>query len=410
MSTTDVYRELLKKIVTDRTFAREVKDVSDSVFLNGTKAIKDAIYSAYDSYDRDLTITEVEKHYLTSHPDLSSAKSAQVQATFNALSKVEDIGVDVARDMVRKLSIQQSAREVAQEAIKIVQGEHYDPYPVIRQLEELKVIHASTDNSDKRELNLDVDSLLSGMDEGYSFAFNLPSLDARVPGIERGMLAICGARPNVGKSMFWHYSVAGPGGFLDQGAKVLCITNEELPKRHTHRMLSAASGIVTRELKGQNEKLKEVWKKVGDNLIVLDGDQMTLGQIEMKVEQERPDIVCVDILDKVPMSGSFAREDLRLTELYGQARSIAKRYDCVFLGFNQLSADAEGKTMLHYGMMSGSKTGKAGEADLIVLFGKENIEEGDTNQRWVNVVKNKINGVQDRWVCVVDSDTARFRD
>jgi len=66
--------------------------------------------------------------------------------------------------------------------------------------------------------------------------------------------------------------------------------------------------------------------------------------------------------------------------------------------------------MLHYGMMSGSKTGKAGEADLIVLFGKENIEEGDTNQRWVNVVKNKINGVQDRWVCVVDSDTARFRD
>ena len=57
MSTTDVYRELLKKIVTDRTFAREVKDLSDSVFLNGTKAIKDAIYSAYYSYDRDLTIT-----------------------------------------------------------------------------------------------------------------------------------------------------------------------------------------------------------------------------------------------------------------------------------------------------------------------------------------------------------------
>ena len=93
--------------------------------------------------------------------------------------------VDVARDMVRKLSIQESARQVAQEAIKIVQGEHYDPYPVIRQLEELKVIHATTDHSDKRELNLDVDSLLSGMDEGYSFAFNLPSLDARVPGIEK---------------------------------------------------------------------------------------------------------------------------------------------------------------------------------------------------------------------------------
>ena len=120
----DVYRELLRKIATDRSFAREVRDVSDNVFLNGTKNVKDAIYAAYDEYERDLSLTEVAKHYLSSNPHLSSAKVAQVQAVFDNMAKVEDIGVDVARDIVRKLSIQQGAREVAEEAVKVVSGDH----------------------------------------------------------------------------------------------------------------------------------------------------------------------------------------------------------------------------------------------------------------------------------------------
>ena len=406
----DVYRELLRKIATDRSFAREVRDVSDNVFLNGTKNVKDAIYAAYDEYERDLSLTEVAKHYLSSNPHLSSAKVAQVQAVFDNMSKVEDIGIDVARDIVRKLSIQQGAREVAEEAVKVVSGDHYDPYPIINKLEDLKKIHAATHTGDERVLDLDIDSLLEGMDDEYHYTFNLPSLNKLVPGMQKGMLCIFGARPNVGKSMFWHYSVAGAGGFLDQGAKVLCITNEELARRHTYRMMSAATQISTRNLSKYPDELKTRWSKIQDNLLVLDGDQMTLGEIEMKIETERPDVVCVDILDKVPLSGSFAREDLRLTELYGQARSIAKRYDCVFMGFNQLSADAEGRTSLDYGMMSGSKTGKAGEADLIILIGKENVEEGDTNMRWINIVKNKINGTHYRFACVADSYTACFRD
>ena len=233
----DVHRELLKKIATDRSFAREVRDVSDSVFLNGTKNVKDAIYNAYDEYDRDLTLTEVAKHYISSNPHLSSAKVAQVQAVFKNIAAVEDIGVDVARSIVRKLSIQQGAREVAEEAVKIVSGEHYDPYPVINKLESLKKIHAATDTGDERVLDLNIDSLLEGMKDEYHYTFNLPNLHKVVPGMQKGMLCIFGARPNVGKSMFWHYSVAGAGGFLDQGAKVLCITNEELARKHTYRLM-----------------------------------------------------------------------------------------------------------------------------------------------------------------------------
>ena len=80
------------------------------------------------------------------------------------------------------------------------------------------------------------------------------------------------------------------------------------------------------------------------------------------------------------------------------------------MGFNQLSAHAEGKTNLDYGMLAGSKTGIAGEADLIILICKENVEVGETNMRWINIVKNKINGTHYRFACVADSDIACFRD
>jgi hypothetical protein len=61
-------------------------------------------------------------------------------------------------------------------------------------------------------------------------------------------------------------------------------------------------------------------------------------------------------------------------------------------------------------MLSGSRTGKAGEADLIVLIGKEDTEEGDTNMRWINIVKNKITGVHGNFAVIFDNLTATYTE
>ncbi|MCP4487297.1 MAG: hypothetical protein GY820_08270 [Gammaproteobacteria bacterium] len=62
---------------------------------------------------------------------------------------------------------------------------------------------------------------------------------------------------------------------------------------------------------------------------------------------------------------------------------------------SQLSATAEGKVYVDQSMMEGSKTGKAAEADLMVLISKnplvEGAEEQDT-QRHLNIAKNKLKG------------------
>ena len=79
---------------------------------------------------------------------------------------------------------------------------------------------------------------------------------------------------------------------------------------------------------------------------------------------------------------------------------------------SQLSADAEGKVLLNQSMMEGSRTGKAAEADLMVLIAKKPVtdskEEEDT-QRHLNVVKNKLSGWHGIVHCELDYKTARYQ-
>jgi hypothetical protein len=79
---------------------------------------------------------------------------------------------------------------------------------------------------------------------------------------------------------------------------------------------------------------------------------------------------------------------------------------------SQLSADAEGRIDLNQSMMEGSRTGKAAEADLMILIAKNpntNVAgEEEDNERHINVVKNKLTGWHGRVKCQLEYKTARY--
>jgi hypothetical protein len=77
---------------------------------------------------------------------------------------------------------------------------------------------------------------------------------------------------------------------------------------------------------------------------------------------------------------------------------------------SQLSAEAEGKADLNQSMMEGSKTGKAAEADLMVLIGKTMQVEGEDEDpvRYLNLAKNKLNGYQGKITCVLDGSRSIY--
>ena len=83
---------------------------------------------------------------------------------------------------------------------------------------------------------------------------------------------------------------------------------------------------------------------------------------------------------------------------------------------SQLSADAEGKILLNQSMMEGSRTGKAAEADLMILIAKNPIktnesgtEQEEDPQRHLNVVKNKLTGWHGVVHCELEYKTARYK-
>jgi hypothetical protein len=78
---------------------------------------------------------------------------------------------------------------------------------------------------------------------------------------------------------------------------------------------------------------------------------------------------------------------------------------------SQLSAEAEGRTILNQSMMEGSRTGKAAEADLMFLIAKSPSVEGQEEEsplRHVNIVKNKLNGWHGMVNCELNYLTARY--
>ena len=115
--------------------------------------------------------------------------------------------------------------------------------------------------------------------------------------------------------------------------------------------------------------------------------------------------------DKFAKTGGYARTDEALKANAIYARQIAKQHGCAIFYMSQLSAEAENKVVLNQSMMEGSRTGKAAEADLMLLIAKnppvEGADEEDT-MRHLNVVKNKLSG----WHGIVHTNlnykTARY--
>jgi replicative DNA helicase len=99
------------------------------------------------------------------------------------------------------------------------------------------------------------------------------------------------------------------------------------------------------------------------------------------------------------------KSDVYLKEAAIHARNIAKQYKCAIIWMSQLSAVAEGKVNVDQSMLEGSKTGKAAEADLMVLISKNQMVEGqdeeESAQRHLNIAKNKLKG---GWHGVVHCD------
>jgi replicative DNA helicase len=400
-------KQLINLLLKKEFYSKNKSKVGKTVFTNGVGSFYDTIKKAHDKYpDTDLDIDEVSLlHTDVYNPALTRA------AKTNFLNLIEDIksenipNIDVASDILDSVYKRSLAHKIAIEATNIYNGGDSNFSTIQNLIDSVQ----NEVQEDSETVTDDIHTLIKEIDADTQYKFgDIPDLRKLVKGVGRGNLVIVFARPETGKTAFWVSLVANRNGFASQGAKIHALVNEEPAVRTQMRLISCWTGMTKDEIVNDVDKAKEEWNKIKSNVKILDTVDWDLDQIDSHCKTHKPDILVVDQLDKVSISGSFARTDEKLRAIYTGAREIAKRNDCCVVAVSQASAEAHGRTELSFDMMENSKTGKAAEADLIIGIGQQNTVDSESTLRTLCVSKNKITGWHGRIDCVINPFLSRY--
>ena len=381
----------------------------DRLFSKDVRKIKQALDKAMTNYQRTVTPDEIEALFISSNPSMTTVQKQAYSSLFASIKREQPMGEDIAQEVLSKLFQQVVGEDIANLGFDYVNGSQSTLEPLRNILEQYG--DDFTPNLNIEWEDISIEALLSKNDLEARWNFGIPSLTRVVQGVNAGHLIEVGARPNTGKTSFHASLIASPGGFAHQGAKCIILCNEESAHRVGARYLTAATGMTMHQVKDNPQKAQELYSQVRKHIDIKDASNRDMAWVESVCKTFKPDVVVLDMGDKFARTSGFSRPDEALKANAIYARQIAKTHNCAMFYMSQLNAEAEGKIVLNQAMMEGSRTGKAAEADLMVLIAKNPPLEGQDEegpQRHLCVVKNKLTGWHGTVTCNLDYKTARY--
>ena len=402
----------LLKTLMNKEFYEDHKGAKcpDRLFSKDLRIIKKIIDKAMIQYNRTVTSDEIQALFLASNPSMTTAQKQAYEATFRSIKKENELGKDIAQEVLSKLFQQVVGEDVANIGFEYVNGTQSSLEPLRNILDSYGDDFIPNLNVDWEDLS--IENLIKSNDLDTRWSFNIPSLVHQLEGVNEGHLIEVGARPNTGKTSFHASLIASPTGFAHQGARCVVLCNEEKAVRVGARYLTAAVGMNMHEIRDKPTQAQELWKKVEKNVSIKDATSKDMNWVESVCKAYKPDVLVLDMGDKFAITQGFARQDEALKANTIHARQIGKAYNCAVFYMSQLNAEAEGKVLLNQSMMEGSRTGKAAEADVMILIAKNPPVEGQDAEdsiRHLNIVKNKITGWHGKIICELDYKIARYQ-
>jgi len=399
-------RSLMDKDFYDETRGNRCPE---KLFTKDVRKIKSTIDTAMDQYQRDLTVDEVQALFFVANPTLTTAQKHAYEMQFDRIRKENVMGADIANEVLSNMFRQVVGEEVANLGFQYVNGDQTTMEPLRNILDQYQ--EDFTPSIRINYVDNSIDNLTALAANNSKWRFNIQSLFQSVHGLDNGMLFVIGARSNVGKSSFHSSLCAAPHGWAHQGAKILVLCNEEKPERVASRYMTAATGMTMPQIVADKTTAHRLYDPIRENLKFVDATGKTMKWAEAVIKKHKPDIVVLDIGSKFAEDGASSNnhETLKANAVY--ARNIGKLYGCLVVYCTQLSAEAEGKIVLSQAMIEGSKTGLAGESDLMILVARNppmNDQTEDDGMRYLNIVKNKISGTHRIVNCEFDFQTGVY--
>lgn len=402
--------ELIKTLLNHEAYQSTQAKLRQSIFSEDGADLFVLLKDAHEKYDADLKPEDLYSIWLSKNPVATTSEINEFRDNIDDLKRAEAITSEVATDVIESLWRREIGRDIANIGINMSEG---DTSALLKLQSLIEKISGSYMPDEFGEPTTDnIYELLAETSDDNRWKFNIETLARHVYGIGPAEFGIVFARPETGKSAFLISIIAGPGGFCQQGAKVLYLGNEERTTRTKLRAIQACSGMTREQITENPDLAMSKYQAIKDRLIMKDVQEWDLDTINAYCEKIKPDAVFIDQADKVTISGQYNSSHERLRELYRSLRELAKRHDCALVGVSQASAEAEGKTRVDFSMLEGSKTGKAAEADLIIGIGKAS--SGDDNEpdnrRFINVSKNKLSGFHGYVIAMIEPEVSRYTE
>ena len=339
-----VEKQILKLFLNKKYFNKYKGTLSRSVFEGMVGSLYDTIQKAHSKYDSDISIDELYSlHTSVYNPALTRAMKISVSELVEDIRTIDVPNEKIADDIIKVMQDRNVAQKIAVEATEIFNGRPAD-FNVISKIIEhheqdkpVEQIDSVTDN---------IGELINQLNVTTKWKFNLAELKNNIGGVGDGNLMIVFARPETGKTAFWVSLVAAPYGFAEQGAKVHAFINEEPAVRTQMRAISSYTGYNKDQIISNIQQAHQDWIKIKDNIKMLDVVDWTIQDIDRHCELHKPDIIVIDQLDKINITGTYARTDEKLRAIYTSAREIAKRRSCVVIAISQASADAHNRDFI----------------------------------------------------------------
>ena len=385
-----------------------VKNVlTKDMFEGDWPAIWSTLVDVHSEYTRDLTGDELSALFTSTHPALPESTMGRYGVLLDSLTDKAGENFDLQETVIRDFWMRHRARIISQLSIDIFLGKSNE-FGELKRLIESSAEDSIKEKTTYTEVDMGLGELLDALTIEPDFKFEWEPLQKNVPGLDRGHFGIIFARPETGKTTFVSFLAQM---FLRQGLTVAVWGNEEPAIRTKLRIIQSYFEVTREELVRGRGNLSEVWaEEAASRLHVLDCVGTTIQEIDDWCKINKPDVVFIDQLDKVKISGKFNRGDEKLKEIYLQAREIAKRNKCLVWGVSQASAEAEGTQHVEYQYLDNSKTGKAGEADLIIGIGRSNDRTPLNTERYICISKNKQNGWHGTFSVNIDIYRAKYQD
>ena len=400
--------DLLGLFLSHRFYDQNRHLIAVDFFENEAKKIWRSIELGHARYGRDLTPAEVEQVLFSEFRTMTTSQKKSMMMLVRSLPK--DIGEDVAQDVLRDQFKAYFGRQLADLGIAMMDNKVNDLNKVTDLINRYQENFMPKETI--QEIKHDVASLLHSTRDVSKYKWNLKGLRDICPGIGPSTFSAIFALVDTGKTAFLISTLFAPKGFLAQWAKVRILGNEEPVERTALRAVSSFTGMTDAQITADTVKAHNMWDVYRNQCVFLNTDEVpSMEELDQLIAKHKPDVVGIDQLDKMQIGGNYARDDIRLGEIYRSARTLSKKHSCAIIGVSQANAEADGRTVLRFTQMAGSRVGKAAEADLIVGIGKEQEDSGEDNKlRHIYVSKNKLGGKHGTCTTVIEPEVSRYVD